>query len=81
MSDLIVLVPDKNMEVFSGPKGVRWRRHSISVEPFGGMPRSQDLYVPSRDEIPGCLNGQGHEFLRSIHRRLFAHGLVLFDSP
>ena len=70
MNDLIVLVPDKNMEAAVGgildrskSLGLRQVHHSIQIH-------------PNRD--PGCL-GQGHDFLRSFAHS-YRYGLILFDK-
>lgn len=69
MSDLIILVPDKNMEAAVG--GILDRSRSLGL----GQLRHRILVHPARD--PGCL-GQGHEFLRSFARS-HRYGLILFD--
>ncbi len=69
MNELIILVPDKNME--AALKGILSRHQSLGIRQV-----DHRIYVhPARD--PGCL-GQGHEFLRPF-TGLFGHGLVLFD--
>jgi hypothetical protein len=69
MSDLIVLVPDKNME--AALKGILCRHESLGIrriDPFM-------LVHPGRDS--GCLK-HGHELLRQFSRR-YRHALILFD--
>jgi hypothetical protein len=69
MSDLIVLVPDKNMEV--SVRGLLGRWKALGIRQLD----HRLLVHPGRD--PGCL-GQGHDLLRPF-RRLYAHALVLLD--
>jgi hypothetical protein len=69
MSDLIMLVPDKNIE--AAVRGLLSRHQSLGIRQV-----DHKIYPhPARD--PGCF-GQGHEFLRSF-TRLFSHALILFD--
>jgi hypothetical protein len=69
MSDLIILVPDKNIE--ATVKGILSRHQSLGIRQV-----DHKIYLhPARD--PGCF-GQGHEFLRSF-TRLFSRALILFD--
>jgi hypothetical protein len=67
--DLVVLVPDKNME--AAIRGLLSRPQSLGVRPI-----EFDIYVhPARD--PGCLLSS-HEFLRTLMHR-YSHAMVLFD--
>jgi hypothetical protein len=69
MNDLVILVPDKNME--AAIKGILSRHQSLSIRQLD----HQVLLHPARDS--GCLK-QGHDLLRPFANR-FAHSLVLFD--
>lgn len=69
MSDLMILVPDKNME--AAVEGILDRSKSLGLSQI----HHRILVHPARD--PGCL-GQGHQFLRSFARS-HRHGLILFD--
>ncbi|MHB1557900.1 MAG: methylation-associated defense system protein MAD4 [Isosphaeraceae bacterium] len=69
MSDLIVLVPDRNME--ASIRGLLGRYKALGIRQVA----SRILVHPSRD--PGCL-GEGHVFLRSFHRQ-YRHALILLD--
>jgi len=67
--DLVVLVPDKQME--SAVRGILERRQSLRIRPVD----ADFLTHPERD--PGCLN-RGHELLRAFARS-HDHALVLLD--
>ncbi len=69
MNDLVILVPDKNME--AAIKGILSRHQSLGIRQVD----HQVLLHPARDS--GCLK-QGHDLLRPFSNR-YAHGLVLFD--
>jgi hypothetical protein len=69
MSDLIVLVPDKNME--ASVRGLLGRFKALGIRQLD----HRLLVHPGRD--PGCL-GQGHDLLRPFTRQ-YAHALVLLD--
>jgi hypothetical protein len=69
MNDLVILVPDKNLE--AAVKGILTRPSSLGI-------RQLDLQVlihPGRDS--GCLK-QGHDLLRPFSNR-YARGLILLD--
>jgi hypothetical protein len=69
MKDLVILVPDKNME--AAVEGILLRHKALGI-------RQLDVKVivhPARD--PGCLR-DGSEFLRQFCNQ-YAHGLILFD--
>jgi hypothetical protein len=69
MSDLVVLVPDKNLE--ATVKGLLSRHQSLSVRQLNAH-----VHVhPARD--PGCLK-VGPDFLRAFSS-LYRHGLILLD--
>jgi hypothetical protein len=68
--DLILLVPDKNME--ASLKGLLSRPQALALRPV-----TFDLYVhPDRD--PGCLL-RSHDFLRPFSAR-YEYALVLLDQ-
>lgn len=69
MSDLIVLVLDKNME--ASIRGLLGRHKALGI----CQVVHRILVHPSRD--PGCL-GEGHVFLRAFHRQ-YRHAIVLLD--
>jgi hypothetical protein len=69
MNDLIVLVPDKNLE--AAIKGILGRPESLGARQVG----ARILVHPARDS--GCV-GNGHEFLRPFTKR-YIHALILCD--
>jgi hypothetical protein len=69
MNDLVVLVPDKNME--AAIKGILGRHDALAIR----SPKTDVLVHPARD--PGCFK-DGHELLRPSSKR-YAHGLILLD--
>ena len=69
VGDLVVLVPDKNMEF--AVRGLLSRPQSLSIRQI----RCEVHTHIERD--PGCLK-RGHDFLRPMVSR-YTHGLVMFD--
>lgn len=68
--DLVVLVPDKNLE--ASVDKILLRHQSLNIRPI----RLQKIYVhPERD--PGCFLA-AHNFLRTFTEQC-DHGLVIFD--
>jgi hypothetical protein len=68
-SDLVILVPDKNLE--STISGLLSRTQSLQILPL----RFKTHIHIERD--PGCCH-RGHDFLRAMVGR-YKHGLILFD--
>jgi hypothetical protein len=69
MTDLVVLVPDRNIEY--AVRGILTRRRSLGIRVT-----TAELYShPAHD--PGCF-GNAHEYLRFAIKK-FAHALVIFD--
>ncbi len=69
MTDLIILVPDKNLE--AAVKGILTRHQALGIRQV----HHRILVHPARD--PGCL-GQGHELLRPFTRN-HRYALILLD--
>lgn len=69
MMDLVVLVPDRNIE--SSILGILTRTASLEIRPVN----SKVFLHVQRD--PGCF-GRAHDFL-APHRMQFRHALVVFD--
>ncbi|MCK4659830.1 MAG: hypothetical protein KAV82_09950 [Phycisphaerae bacterium] len=67
--DLVLLVPDKNME--ATVRGLLSRRQALALRQF-----RFEVYVHVERD-PGCFH-RGHDFLRPMAGRC-AHGLILFD--
>jgi len=67
--DLVVLVPDKNLEATL--RGLLSRPQALSIREI-----SFDVFIQS-DRDPGCLR-RSQDFLRPMCRR-YTHGLVVFD--
>jgi len=69
MNDLVVLVPDKNIEATI--QGILGRQKSLQIRQIN----AKILVHPGRDS--GCLL-EGHDLLR-LFTRMYDHGLILFD--
>jgi hypothetical protein len=69
VADIVVLVPDKNME--AAVRGLLSRPGALSIRAL-----QWKVYIHIERD-PGCFH-RGHDFLRSMAAR-YAHGLLMFD--
>lgn len=67
--DLVVLVPDKDLEFTM--RGILSRPQSLGIHPI-----NVDIFLYMRHD-PGCFR-DGHDYLRSMTNR-YAHAMVMFD--